>query len=212
MATHSSVLAWRIPGMEEPRGLQSMGSHRVRHDWSDLAAATTYCCYSGTQSCPTLCDPMDCSMPGLPVPHHLSEFAQGHVHCIGDAIQPSHLLIPSSPSALNLSQHWGLFNELAVRIRWLQYWSFSFNIGPSNNYSGFVSLKIDWFNLPAVQWILRSLLQHHSSKASILWCSAFLMAQLSHPYATPGKTTALTIQTFVSWVMSLLSTHCLGLS
>ena len=171
-----------------------------------------YCCCSGTQSCPTLCDPMDCSMPVLPVPHHLSEFAQGHVHCIGDAIQPSHPLTPSSPSALNLSQHWGLFDELAVCIRWLQYWSFSFNIGPSNNYLGFVSLKIDWFDLAAVQWILRSLFQHHSSKASILWRSAFLMAQLSHPYVTPGKTIALTIQTFVSWVMSLLSTHCLGLS
>ena len=151
-------------------------------------------------------------MPGLPVPHHLLDFAQGHVHCIGDAIQPSHPLTPSSPSALNLSQHWGLFNELAVRIRWLQNWSFSFNIGPSNNYSGFVPLKIDWFDLPAVQWILGSLLQHHSSKASILWGSAFLMAQLSYPYVTPGKTIALTIQTFVSWVMSLLSTHCLGLS
>ena len=153
-----------------------------------------YCCYcSVTLSCLTLCDPMDCSIPGLPVPHHLSEFSQVHVHCIGDAIQPSNPPKPSSPFALNHLQHQGLFNESAVHIRWPQYWSFSFNIIHSNNYSGLVSLKIDWFDVPAVQWSFRSLLQLHSSKASILWHSAFFIVQLSHPYVTPWKTIALPI-------------------
>ena len=123
MATHSSVLAWRIPGTGEPGGLPLMGSHRVGHDWSDLAAAAA-----------------------------------------------------------------------AVHIRWPKYWSFS--VSPSNEYSGLISFRIDWFNLLAVQGNLKSLLQHHNSKTPILWHSAFFLVQLSHLYVTTGKTVALTIQTF----------------
>ena len=115
----------------------------------------------------------------LPVPLHLLEFNQVHVHGISDAIQPSHPLTPSSPPALNLSQHQGLFHASSVHIRWPKYWSFSFIISPSSEYSGFNSLKIDWFYLSAAQGTLRSLLQPHSLKASSLQCSAFFMVQLS---------------------------------
>ena len=114
---------------------------------------------------------MNRSTPGLPVPHHLPKFAQVHVHCISDAAQPSHPLTPSSPSSLHLSQHQGLFQWVIGSHRMtkiLQHRSFL------NEYSGLISLNIDWFDLLAVQGSLRSLLQHHSSKASILWCSAFL--------------------------------------
>ena len=113
MKTHSSVLAWRIPWTEEPGRLQSMRSQRVRHGWNDLAhtQGTTppvqFC--SVAQSCPILCDPTDCSKPGLPVYHQLLEFTQIHVHWVGDAIQPSHSLSSPSPPAFNLSQHQGLF-------------------------------------------------------------------------------------------------------
>ena len=155
-----------------------------------------------TQLCPPLCDPTDCSMVGLPVPYHLPEFEEFHVHFIGDTIQPSHRLTPSS--ALNFSQHQGLSNELFVRIRWPKYWSFSFNISPSSEYSGLISLKIDWFDLLAVQRTFRSLLQHYSLKALVLWCSAFFMVQLSQPYVTTGKTIGLTIWTFVGRIISLL--------
>ena len=96
------------------------------------------------------------------------------------------------------------FNESVLRIRWPKYWSFSFSISPSKAYSGLISFRIDWFDLLAVQGTLKSLLQHHSSKASILWCLAFFMVQLSHPHTTTGKTIDLTRQTFVSKVMSLL--------
>ena len=110
-----------------------------------------------------------------------------------------------SPPAFNRSQHIRIFsNELALCIRWPKYWSFSLIIGPSNEYSGLISFRIDWFDLLAVQGTLKSLLQHHSSKASIVWCSAFFMVQLSHPYMTTGKTTVLTRQTFIDKVMSLL--------
>ena len=95
-------------------------------------------------------------------------------------------------------------NESALCIRWPKYWSFSYNISPSNEYSGLISFRIDWFDLLAVQGTLKSLFQHHSSKASILWCSAFFIVQLSHPYMTTGKTIALTRRTFVGKVMSLL--------
>ena len=122
---------------------------------------------------------------------------------ISDAIQPSHPLILSSLSALNLSQHQGLFQWVNVCIRWPKYWSFSFSISPSREYSGLIALKIDWFDLLAVQGTLKSLLQHHNSKASILQHSAFFMVQLSQPHVTTGKTKALTIQTFVGRVMSL---------
>ena len=142
---------------------------------------------SVTQSCLTLCDPMDCSTPGLPVHHQLPEVIQTHVHQVGDAIQPSHpLLSPSSP-AFNLSQHQGLFQGVSSK-----YWSFSFSISPSSEYSGLISFRVDWFDLLAIQGTLKSLLQHCSSKASILQHSAFFTVQLSHPYMTTGKTIALT--------------------
>ena len=136
---------------------------------------------SVTQLCLTLCDPMDCSSPGLPVHHQLQEFTQTHVQWVGDAIQTSHPLSSASPPALNLSQHQVFSNESALHIRWPKYWSFSFNISPSNEYSGLISFRMDWLDLLAVQGTLKSLLQHHSSKASVLQHSAFFIAQLSHP-------------------------------
>ena len=120
---------------------------------------------------------------------------------------PSNHLILCHPPLLppSIFPSLGVFsNELALHTRWPQYWSFSFSISPSSEYSGLISFRIDWFDLPAVQGTLKSLLQHHSSKASILWCSAFFMVQLSHLYMTTGKTIALTIQTFAGKVMSLL--------
>ena len=125
-------------------------------------------------SCPTLCDPMDCSMPGCPVLHHLLEPAQTHVHWVSDAAQPPHLLLSPSSPAFNLSQHQVLSNELAFCIKWPKYWSFSFSISPSSEYSGLISFRMDRFDLFAVQGTLKSLLQQHNSKATILQCSAFL--------------------------------------
>ena len=159
---------------------------------------------SVAQSSPTLCDPIDCSTPGLSVHHQLPKFTQTQVHWVGDAIQPSHLLSSPSPPALNLSQHQGYSNESVLCIKWPKYWSFSFNISPFNEYSGLTSFRMDWLDLLAVQGTLKSLLQHHSSRASILWLSTFFTVQLSHPYMTTGKTIALTRQTFVDKVMSLL--------
>ena len=150
----------------------------------------------------TLCDPMDCSMPGFPVLHHLSDFAHTHVPWVSDAIQPSHPLLSPFPPDFSLSQHQGLFQCVSSRFRWPKYWSFSFSISASNEYSGLISLRIDWFDLLAVQGTLKSLLQHHSSKASILWHSTVFIVQISHPYMTTGKTIALTRWTFVSKVMS----------
>ena len=143
---------------------------------------------------------MDCSMPSIPVHHQLLELAQIHVHGVGDAIQPSHPLSSPSPPAFNLSQHQGLF----LCIRWLKCWSFSFSISPSNEYSGLISFRTDWFDLLAVQETLKSLLQYHSSNVSILQHSAFFKVQLSHSYMTTGKTIALTIWTSVGKVMFLL--------
>ena len=167
------------------------------------------------QLCPTLCNAMAWSTPGLPVHHQLPEFTQTHVHWVSDAIQPSHPLSSPSPPALNFSPHQGLFffflffffffsYESALHIRWPKYWSFSFNISLSNEHSGLISFRMDWLDLLAVKGTLKSLLQHHSSKASILQCSAFFIVQLSHPYMTTGKTIALTRRTFVGKVMSLL--------
>ena len=128
------------------------------------------CCCSVTKSCPTLFDPMDCSLPGSPVLQYLPEFAQIHVHWVGDTIQLSHLLSFPSPPALIFPSIRVFSNESALHIR---YWNFSFSNSPSNEYSGLISFRIDWFDLIAVQGTLKSLLQHHSSKASIFWCSVF---------------------------------------
>ena len=146
---------------------------------------------SVAQSCPTLCDRMDCSTPGFPVHHQLPEPTQTPVHHFSDAIQSSHPLSSPSP-AFNLSQHQGLSSESVLHIRWPKYWSFSFSISPSNEYSGLISFRMDWLDLLTVQGTLKSLLQHHSSKASILWHSSFFIVQLSHPYMTTGKTISLT--------------------
>ena len=146
---------------------------------------------------------LPCPLPTPPT-HQLLEFTQTHVHTVGDAIQPSHPLLSPSPPAFNLSQHQGLSNESALRIRWSKYWSFSFSISPCNEYSVLISFRIDWFDLLAVQETLKSLLQHHNSKSSILWHSADFMVQLSHQYMTTGKNTALAISTFVDKVMSVL--------
>ena len=156
---------------------------------------------SVAQSCPTFCDPMNRSTPGLPVHHHLPEFTQTHVHQVSDAIQPSHplFLLPPIPPSIRVFS-----NESTLRIRWPKYWSFSFSIIPSKEHPGLISCRMDWLDLLAVQRTLKSLLQHHSSKASILRRSAFFTVQLSHPYMTTGKTIALTRQTFVGKEMSLL--------
>ena len=143
-------------------------------------------------------------MPGLPVHHQLPELAEAHVHWVNDAIQPSHPLSSPSPPALIFTSIRVFSNESALLIRWTNYWSFSFSISLSNKYSGLISLHIDGFDILAVQGTLQSLLQHHSSKASVLQCSAFFIIQLSHPYMTTGKTIALTKLTFVGKVMSLL--------
>ena len=137
---------------------------------------------SVAQSCPTPCDPMNCSTPVLPVHHQLLEFTQTHVHQVGDAILPSHpLLSPSSP-APNQSLHQVFSNESTLLMRWPKYWSFSFSISPSSEHPGLISFRMDWLDLLAVQGTLKSLLQHHSSKTSIFLCSAFFILQLSHPY------------------------------
>ena len=151
---------------------------------------------SVAQSCPTLCGPIDCITPGLPVHHQLPEFTQTHLHWVGDTIQPSHSLLPPSPPALSLSQHQGLFqcasssHQVAKVLELqLQHQSFQWIFRVD-----FLEDWLIWFL--AIQGTLKSLIQHHSSKASILRHSAFFMAQLSHPYMTTGKTIALTIETF----------------
>ena len=146
-------------------------------------------------------NPMSHSTPGLPVHHQLQELTQTHVHWVGEAIQPSHplsplLLLPSIFPSIRVFS-----NESTLHMRWPKYRSFSFSISPSNE---LISFRMDWLDLLAVQGTLKSLLQHHSSKASILGCSAFFIVQLSHPYLTNGKTIALTRQTFVDKVMSRL--------
>ena len=159
---------------------------------------------SVTQSCPTLCNPMNCSTPGFPVHHQLPEFTQTHVHRVSDAIQPSHpllslLLLPPIPPSIRVFS-----NESILRMRWPKYWSFSFSIIPSKEHPGLISFRMDWLDLLAAQRTLKSLLQQHSSKASIPQRSAFFTVQLSHPYMNTGKTMALTRRTFVGKVMSLL--------
>ena len=159
---------------------------------------------SVTQSCLTLCNPMNRSTPGLPVHHQLPEFRKlmpielvmpsNHLILCGPL-----LLLPSIPPNIRVFS-----NESTLRMRWPKYWSFSFSINPSNEHPGLISFQMDWLDLHAVQGTLKSLLQHHRSKASIFRHSAFFTVQLSHPYMTTGKTVALTRWTFVGKVMSLL--------
>ena len=169
-------------------------------------------CCSVTQSCRTRCGPMDFRTRGFPVLYHLPEQQQQQSllklrESTTESMMTSNhfilcrslLLLPSIFPSIRVFS-----NESALHIRWPKYWSFSFSINPSNEYSGLISFRIDWFDLLVVQSTLKSPLQHHSSKASILWHSAFIMVHLSHPYVNTGKTIALTRQTFVGKVMSLL--------
>ena len=145
--------------------------------------------------CSAVSDPTDCITPGFPVLHYLLE------EMFIESLMPSNhlilcrplLLLPSVSPSIGVSS-----SESVLCIRWPKYWSFSFSISPSNVYSGLVSFRIDWFDLFAVQGTLKSLLQHHSSKASILWCSAFFLVQLSHLYMASGKTVTLSVWTFLS--------------
>ena len=171
--------------------------HTHTHEYTGIFSSVS-------RSCPTLCDPMDCSMPGLPIHHQLPEFTHMHVHWVSDAIQPSHPLSSPSPPAFNLSQHQGLFQWVSSSHEVAKVLEFSFSISPSNEYSGLITFRMDWLDLLAIQGTLKGLLQHHSSKASILWRSAFFIVQLSHPYVTTGKTIALTIRIFAGKVISLL--------
>ena len=160
---------------------------------------------SVAQSCPTFRDPVNRSTPGLPVHHQLLEFTETQTS-IESVMPSSHLilcrpllLLPPIPPSIRVFS-----NESTLHMRWPKYWNFSFSIIPSKEIPGLISFRMDCLDLLAVQGILKSPLQHHSSKASILRCSAFFTVQLSHPYVTTGKTIALTRQTFVGKVMSLL--------
>ena len=143
--------------------------------------------FPSVQSRLTLCDPMDCSTPGFPVHHQLPEPTQTHAHHVSDASQPSHPLLSPSAPTFSLPSIRVFSYESVLRIRWPNYWSFNFCISPSKEHSRLISFRMDWLDLLAVQGTFKSLLQHHSSKASILWCSAFFIVQLSHPYMTTGK-------------------------
>ena len=158
---------------------------------------------SVAQLCTTLCNPMDCSTPGFPVHHNFQCLLK--LMSIEPVMPSNHLilchpllLLPSIFPSIRVFS-----NKSVLCIRWPEYWSFSFSISTSNEYSGLLSFRMDWLDLLAVQGTLKSLLQHHNSKTSIL-CSAFFVVQLSHPYMTTGKTIALTRWTFIGKVMSLL--------
>ena len=172
--------------------LTEKSSYSLKHHFNSVA-----------QSCLILCSPTDCSTSGFPVHHRFLKLAQIHFHQVSDAIQPSYPL--SSPFLLpSIFPSMRVFsNESVLCIRCPKYWSFSFSISPSNEYSGLISFRTEWLDLLAVQGTLKSLLQYYSSKASVLWCSAFFMVQLSHPYMTTGKTIALTRQIFVGKAIPL---------
>ena len=175
--------------------------------WYNIAKLKRYQFSSVAQSCPTLCHPMDCSTPGLPVHHQLPELTQNLLFF--ESVMPSNhlilchpLLLPSSFPSIRVFS-----NESALYIRWPKYWpdvceehqtfQWCFSISPSNAHPGLISYRMDWLDLLVVQGTLENILQHHSSKASILLRSAFFIVQLSHPYMTTGKTIALTRWTFV---------------
>ena len=160
-----------------------------------------FCCCSVAKSCLTLCNPMNCSTPGLPVHHQRSPPKPTSI----ESVMPSNHLILCHPLLLlpSIFPSIRVFSkQSALHVRWPKYWSFSFSISISNEHPGLISFRMDWLDLLTVQGTLKSLLQHHSSKASILPCSAFFIVQLSDPYMTTGKTIALTRQTFVGKVLS----------
>ena len=172
---------------------------------------TLSCCCSVAQSCLILCDAMDCNAPGFPVLRYLPEFTQTQV--IESLMPSNHLILCCPLLSPSIFPSISVFsNESILHIKWPKYWNFSFNISPSNEHSGLISFRMDWLDLLAVQRTLKSLLQHHSSKASVLQHSAFFIVQLSHPYRTTGKTIALTRWIFVGKVMSPLFICCIGLS
>jgi len=196
MTTHSSVLAWRIPGTEEPGGMPSMGLHRVRHDWSDLAAAA-----ARYKSRPIENAQLQRWISSVQFSHSVisnSLWPHGLQHARPPCPSPTpraysnscplsqwcHPTILSSvspsPPTSNLSQHQGLLNESVLHLRWPKYWSFSFNISPSNEYSGLISFRMDWLDLPAIQRTLKSRFQHHSLKESILRSSTFKRTKTSY--------------------------------
>ena len=181
-----------------PKDIQTAIQLHSFHMLARLCSKSFKLCFSSLQLCLALCSPMDCSKPGFPVHRQLPELAQTHVHWVDDAIQPSHPLSSPSPPAFSLSQHQGLFPVSQFFISGGQsIGSFSFIISPSSEYSGLISFRIDWFDLLAVQGTLKSLLQHCSLKASVLWHSAFFIVQLSHLYMTTGKP--------LLWLYGLLS-------
>ena len=207
------LLPGKSPWMEEPGGLQSTGSHRVGHDWATSLSLS----YIGEGNG----NPLRCSC--LETPRDggawwaaygvaqswtwLKRLSSSSSSVSIESVMPSNhlvlcrpiLFLPSIPPSIRVFS-----NESALRVRWPKCWSFSFSLNPSSEYSGLVSFRVDWLDLLAVQGTLKSLVQHHSSKASILWCSALFIVQLSHPYMTIGKIIALTRWTFVGKVMSLL--------
>ena len=150
--------------------------------------------------CLTLCNPMDCSTPGFPVHLQLPELAQTHVHRVGDALQTSYPLCPLLLLSSVFPSVRVFSNELFLRIRWPKYWSFSFSISPSNEYSGLISFRIDWLDLLAVQGILKSLSNTTVQKHELFGTQLFFMVQLSHSYMTTGKTIVLSRRTFVGHV------------
>ena len=202
-----SVLTWVPPHITNYRNWMFAQPAPPTSQWPMLTCPWNPKADQSVQLSPTLFNPMDCSTPGFPVRHQLLELAHTHSHWVSDVIQPSHPLSSVFPSILLPSVFPSIrifSSESVLCIRWPKYWSFSFSINPSNEYSGLISFRIDWLDLLVIQGTLKSLLQHHSSKASILQWSAFFVIQLSHPYMTAGKTMALTRQTFVGTVMSLL--------
>ena len=217
MATHSSILAWRIPWTEEPGRLQSMGS-QSRAQLSNWTCAIyrylvfsfelyskihKYCSVQFSHSVVS----NSLLLHGLqhtrfPVHHQLPELIQTHVH--RDAIQPSHPLLSPSPPAFKLSQRQSLFQWVSSLYQVAKVLESQFQHQSFRWIFRTVSFRMDWLDFLAVQGTRKSLLQHHSSKASILWHSTFFIVQLSHPYTTSGKTIALTRRTFVGKVRSLL--------
>ena len=194
--TSSSVIPFFSCSQSFPESLNLLSKWREERNLTVALGAimvTFSVQYSSVpQSCPTLCTPMDCSTPNLPVHHQLPEFTQIHVDWVGDGIQPSHPLLTPSPPTFNFFQHQGLFKGIRPSHQVAKVLEFQLqHISPSNKYSGLISFRMDWLNLLAVQGNLKSLFQHHSSKASILRHSAFYIVQLSHPYMTTGKNIAL---------------------
>ena len=177
---HSKTMKWhtkRDHFVIVFKHLPSPLTHSTLHFQVSWEPSQYFCCgyCSVAKLCSTLCNPMDCSMPGFPALHYLLKFAQIHVHWVSDATQPSHSLLPYTPFAFSLSQHQGIFQWVGPLHQVAKVLEFSFSISPSNEYSGLSSFRMDWLDLLAVQGTLKSLLQHHSSKASILQCLAFFI-------------------------------------